>query len=94
MHAVVFTFVFQGLALWALCCLAKVITDFMWPRPNSLRAASHHITSPALALTRLITPAIIPVSLHLVLAAFWLLVARVAFYMVAAAYGLLPTVTP
>jgi hypothetical protein len=94
MHAMLFTVVFQGLALWAFFCLAKAIMDLARLKANSLHTALHHITSPALALTGLITPAIIPASVHLFLAAFWLLVVRVAFYMGAAAYGLLPVVTP
>lgn len=93
MHALLFNFVFQGLAVLALCCLAKAILDFAHLKKNPLQKPLHLITSPILKITTLVTPALIPKTLHIFLAALWLLVARVGFYMVAGAYGLLPAVT-
>ncbi len=90
MHALLFNFTFNGLAVLALCCLAKAILDFAHLKNKPL----HLITSPILKITTLVTPALIPKTLHIFLAALWLLVARVGFYMVAGAYGLLPAVTP
>ncbi len=89
MHVLLFNFIFNGLALWALCCLAKAILDFVPLKNKPL----HLITSPILKVTTLVTPALIPKTLHIFLAALWLLVARVGFYMVASAYGVLPAVT-
>jgi hypothetical protein len=89
LHAFVFLSIFHGLALVACCCLAKAVLDFV-----TTKTPLHYITSPVLKVTSLITPAIIPNSLHLFLAIIWLLTARVALYLGAGAYGLLPAVTP
>lgn len=93
MSPLLFTLVFQGLAFWALCCVAKAISDFLPLKNNPLQKPLHHITSPILKVTTLITPALIPKSLHIVFATFWLLAARVEFYLAASTYGLLPAVT-
>jgi hypothetical protein len=88
-HSLIFTLVFQGLAVLAFCCLLKMLMDYVAITNNYLRL----LTSPIVTLTRMITPIAIPRNWHFVLAAVWLLVARVALYMCASAYGWLPVVT-
>jgi hypothetical protein len=92
MHALLFTFIFQGLAILAFCCLVKAILDFTPLKRTALQKPLLRITSPILKVTHLITPTLIPQTLHIFLAAIWLLAARVAFYMGAAAFGLLPAI--
>jgi hypothetical protein len=90
MSPLLFTFVFQGLAFWALCCFAKGIVDFLLLKKNPLHKLLYNITNPVLQATNFVTPAIIPKSLHIFLAAFWLLMARTTFFLLASAYGHLP----
>lgn len=93
MHWLVFTLIFQGLAAWALCCLAKALLDVSPGKLRALRNVLGHITFPILSVMRLITPEVIPKTLHIYLAAIWLLTARVAIFVAAGAYGLLPVAT-
>jgi uncharacterized protein YggT (Ycf19 family) len=50
------------------------------------------VTDPVLAATRLVTPAIVPPPVLNLFAVVWLLLVRIAFYMLVRALGLLPTV--
>jgi hypothetical protein len=93
MYALLFAIIFQGLAVWALCCVVEALLDLIPIKNNALQILFGRITSPILTLTRLITPALAPKSLHIYLAALWLLTARVVLYLGAGAYGLLPSVT-
>jgi len=51
------------------------------------------ITDPILGAVRVITPAIVPEPLVNVFAVVWLLLARIAFYLLIRSLGLLPTIT-
>jgi hypothetical protein len=93
MYELFFTFVFQGLTVWALSCFAKAVLDFTPLKKSPLQILLNRVTVPVLKMTTLITPALIPQSLHIVLAVIWLLTLRVAFYVGASIYGLLPVVT-
>lgn len=93
MYALLFATVFQGLAVWALCCVVKALLDLIPIKSDVLQILLGRVTSPILTLMRVITPALIPKSLHIYLAALWLLTSRVALYLGAGAYGLLPSVT-
>jgi hypothetical protein len=92
MYALFFNFIFQGLAVWALCCLAKAVLDFTPLQKSPLQNLLTRVTSPAQQITTLITPSLIPKSLHMILAALWLLGLRLWIYVTAGAYGLLPVV--
>ena len=94
MSSFVFTVLFQGLAVWAAVCLVFAVVQLAPQLALPLHDILNAIAYPVLAVVKLITPSLVPEAMHAVLAAFWLLTARVAFYMVAAAYGWLPAVTP
>jgi uncharacterized protein YggT (Ycf19 family) len=51
------------------------------------------VTDPVLGAVRAITPAIVPPPLLNLFAVVWLLLLRIAFYMLVRALGLLPTIT-
>jgi hypothetical protein len=93
MSPLLFTVVFQGLAVWALCCLTTALLDFFPLKNNPLQKLLNHITFPIFKVTEIVTPTLIPKYFYMFLAAVWLLVARVGFYLVTAAYGWLPMVT-
>ncbi len=57
---------------------------------NYIWRAFVRITDPAVKLARLITPAIVPERVLLLLTAVWVLVARLAFYGIMAANDLVP----
>lgn len=85
-----FTVIFQGLALWAICAfLAAVLPSYY-----GLRLMFESIAKPATFVVARITPAIVPVWFHSLLAAVWLMSVRVMFYLVMANYGLLPKAGP
>lgn len=92
MYALLFTIVFQGLAVWALCCFAKAVLDFTPLQKSPLQTLLARVTTPVLQITNLITPSLIPNSLYMILAALWLLGLRLWIYVTAGAYGLLPVV--
>jgi hypothetical protein len=92
MYALLFNFIFQGLAVWALCCLAKAVLDFTPLQKSPLQSLLARMASPVLQITTLITPSLIPRSLYMILAALWLLGLRLWIYVIAGAYGLLPVV--
>ena len=94
MSSFLFTMLFQGLAVWAAVCLAFAVMQFFPKRVPPLYTVLKAIAAPVLAVVRLITPSLVPQAMHAILASIWLLMARVAFYMVVAAYGWLPVVTP
>ncbi len=85
-NALFFTFIIQGLALVAWCCLAAALLSFFSATKNPLQP----IVTPVLQVMKILTPDIIPVRLHLFLAILWLMLLRVIFYMWAGAHGLLP----
>jgi hypothetical protein len=93
MYALLFAMIFQGLAVWAFCCLVKALLDLIPVKSNALQILFGRIVSPMLKLIGLITPSLVPRSAHVYLAALWILTARVALYLGAGAYGLLPSVT-
>lgn len=88
-HAMLFAIVFQGLAAGAICILLRMFI----PKNNILASALHRVTDPIHTAVATVTPALLPLWLHGVLAILWLLVLRVAFYLVMGAYGLLPPVS-
>jgi hypothetical protein len=94
MYAMLFTIVFQGLAFLALLYVVIAVVVRMAVLPTPVSQFLSKLLSPFLTSAAVITPAIIPRALLPFMAAIWLLVLRVGFYMGAGAYGLLPAVTP
>ncbi len=94
MNALLFTIVFQGLAILALCCLLRAGLDMLTLPKSSLYQVLKSLTSPILKITSFVTPIIIPTYLHIFLSTIWLLLLRVAFYWAVAAFGLLPKLLP
>jgi hypothetical protein len=88
-HTFLFAAVFQGLALLA----GGILLGMVLPERSFVTKPLRHITGPTLNTVAVITPAVLPVWLHGVLAILWLLVLRVGFYLVMGAYGLLPAIT-
>jgi type IV secretory pathway VirB2 component (pilin) len=88
-HTVMFAAIFQGLLLLA----GGIFLGMALPENNILAQTLRHITGPVMKTVAVITPTVLPVWLHGVLAIIWLLVLRVGFYLVMGAYGLLPAVT-
>ncbi len=86
MHALLFTVIFQGLAFLAAVCVVTAVV-----KPIDFVRAT---LSPLLMLVGATTPAVIPKAVHPFIAAVWLLVLRVGFYMAAGTYGFLPVATP
>jgi hypothetical protein len=94
MYGLLFTLLFQGLAVFAALCLILAILKLIPKVPTQLNLFLMNLLSPIVSLIAIITPTIVPPRLHLLFAAFWLLVLRVGVYLAASAYGLLPVVTP
>jgi hypothetical protein len=94
MYGLLFTLLFQGLAVFAALCLILAILKLIPKVPTQLNLFLMKLLSPIVSLVAIITPTIVPPRLHLLIAAFWLLVLRVGVYLAASAYGLLPVVTP
>jgi hypothetical protein len=61
---------------------------------NSTQNLIQKIVEPVFLLANLVTPAIVPKSLHIFLVAVWLMTGRVAFFLLMSAYGLLPNGAP
>lgn len=93
MHALLFTLVFQGLAVLAAFCVVAAIVSAISFVPQMISQSLAKILSPILRGVDAITPAVVPKALNPFIAAFWLLLVRVGLYLGAGAYGLLPTVT-
>lgn len=87
-HAALFAFVFQGLALLAGC----VVLHMMLPGNNLVESVLRRVTGPVYKSVAALTPAILPRCSHGALAIFWLLSLRLAFYLGLGAFGLLPPV--
>lgn len=90
MYALLFTIVFQGLAILAVLCLIAGAFKFLPNLLSPLRQLVTKLVSPVFAIVRAITPNIVPSHLHPILATFWLLTLRVGLYLSAGAYGILP----
>lgn len=88
LHNLFFATIYNGLALWAACVFFAAVL----PRSLALRRVFLAIARPPSRIVAAMTPAIIPVFMHPLLTVFWLLTLRVVFYLVMAAYGLLPRV--
>lgn len=93
MYALMFNFIFQGLAVVAAVCVAATVVRLVPFVPQSLSSQIAKALSPVLRVVEAITPSIVPRAMHLAIAAFWLLLLRVGLYLGAGAYGLLPPVT-
>jgi hypothetical protein len=93
MSALLFTLVFQGLAVVAALCVLAAIVQVLPFMPKPLSALLSKLASPVLLVVHAITPLAVPRALHLTIAVFWLLLLRLGFHLAAGSFGLLPAIT-
>lgn len=75
--------------------IGRLILSFFAPPDwkNYIWRAFARITEPAVRATRLLTPEVLPNVLVLIFAILWLMLARIALFVVLGNLGLLPTVS-
>jgi hypothetical protein len=83
------------LAALMYTCVGRLLLSLVFPSDarNYIWRAFVSLTDPVLRLVGWITPAIVPSPLLLVFAGLWLLVARMAFFVILFGLGLAPTVS-